>query len=1026
MSADPFDAAFGVGTSNPKAVALDRHNTGGIIDSPFARSQPGYAGANGRYAAFETPEHGLAAHRKLVESYVSRGIDTPAAIAARWAPAGDGKNNPTAYAATIATQMGIKPTDKITPTQIDAFVQAQARAENSGYQARPQLDPNNPFDVAFGGGKTGINGNLGSNPFGATAGPVRPVRVAGDGAAAARAAGTTPSPVGGANNRPGGVAAGGAVPRGGSASNAPGALTRGLRGIEDFSDTLWQLGASGLDAANRLVTASVSGRPLLSEPDSGWLPGGFTARQLVDAGIAANERKYQAGRRAAVASTLTSLVTGQKPEPGFDFARMGGNILATAPVSSVQLLSKIPAVVRAGETVATAAKVGAKAPALARALTTGARVGDAAIQGGTGAALLSSANNDPLQSTGIGAGIGAGVGLVSPLAGKAYAAVAPKLLSALESVGIRTAAPNVRAPAQITPQDLANGLTTGSNTRGLIANTNLPAPVLAHVQELVRQGVPIEQAVREAEAAAIGARPTVPQVTRDFHDQYAVNEAAKLDTPAGRDLTARATENNAAAHNSVGQLVEGYGGLEGASGAAHEATTALANAADASRANVADLYKTADLVAGTPATADVGRLSTVLDDLSFRAPKTPEGRAFVSGLKRDLAQFTRDGRQLTASELEGLRQRINAAFDPSASGEVNTLVAKAKAAVDDAFDTLGNNVGADRAGRALGVGTDVEQRIAQELQAARAGVAMGIKGYTPADVERLTALLERVKTAPINPADAYKAARAAHAEHMGKFDQPGVGDLVRRKANGEFVNDAGKMVGSILSNKDPRAFANIIERLKDAGRTDVIDKLKASVIQNAYEAVTKAGAGDATGNVVLNGKRFLAELDKLGSKKLEALFTPEELGQIASIGRGAMHVNVPVAGAANNSNTSSALLNALMAAQAKAKAAANGGKLNMADLAVHIGTNATGIASGHEIAALMLSGAAGAAKLVAAKRGGATAATALEEAATQAGSPATARAAAAARQKALAAQLRGTRGAAALAAPAGAIVGGRK
>lgn len=112
-------------------VALDGNNTGGIIDSPFARSQPGYQGANGRYAKFDTLDNGVSAHTNLLKSYVERGIDTPAKIAARWAPAGADGNDPVAYAAGIAQRLGIGVNDKITLDQVPAFQQAQAVQENN-------------------------------------------------------------------------------------------------------------------------------------------------------------------------------------------------------------------------------------------------------------------------------------------------------------------------------------------------------------------------------------------------------------------------------------------------------------------------------------------------------------------------------------------------------------------------------------------------------------------------------------------------------------------------------------------------------------------------------------------------------------------------------------------------------------------------------------------------------------------------------------------------------------------------------
>jgi hypothetical protein len=141
-AAGPARMTFKAGGAGPamvpkgqRAVALDGNNPGGINDGDFARRQPGYVGGNGRYAAFATLEDGLNAQRALIRSYVRRGFDTPTAIANRYAPAADGNDN-VAYARNIAKQMGIGVNDRIGAGQIEAFVQAQARQENSRFASR--------------------------------------------------------------------------------------------------------------------------------------------------------------------------------------------------------------------------------------------------------------------------------------------------------------------------------------------------------------------------------------------------------------------------------------------------------------------------------------------------------------------------------------------------------------------------------------------------------------------------------------------------------------------------------------------------------------------------------------------------------------------------------------------------------------------------------------------------------------------------------------------------------------------------
>lgn len=91
---------------------IRNNNPGNIEDGPFARSQPGYVGSDGRFARFESAEHGEQASANLLKSYGKRGFDTPMEIINRWAPPSD--NNPTeAYAQFVAKQLGVGLNDRL-------------------------------------------------------------------------------------------------------------------------------------------------------------------------------------------------------------------------------------------------------------------------------------------------------------------------------------------------------------------------------------------------------------------------------------------------------------------------------------------------------------------------------------------------------------------------------------------------------------------------------------------------------------------------------------------------------------------------------------------------------------------------------------------------------------------------------------------------------------------------------------------------------------------------------------------------
>ena len=118
-------------SSQPRGIR--NNNPGNIEDGSFARSLPGYAGSDGRFAIFDSPDAGAQAKTGLLGSYVRRGFDTPAKIINRWAPPSD--NNPTpAYAAYVARRAGVGVNDRVSPEQIPLIAQAISEFENGNTQ----------------------------------------------------------------------------------------------------------------------------------------------------------------------------------------------------------------------------------------------------------------------------------------------------------------------------------------------------------------------------------------------------------------------------------------------------------------------------------------------------------------------------------------------------------------------------------------------------------------------------------------------------------------------------------------------------------------------------------------------------------------------------------------------------------------------------------------------------------------------------------------------------------------------------
>lgn len=122
---------------------LRNNNPGNIIDGPFAKNLPGYAGTDGKFAKFASLDDGNAAIDRLLQSYGNRGFNTPSAITNRWAPASDG-NNPQAYAQNVARALGVDvnaPLDMNNPQTLSTLRSAITRQENGPVASLPQSQP---------------------------------------------------------------------------------------------------------------------------------------------------------------------------------------------------------------------------------------------------------------------------------------------------------------------------------------------------------------------------------------------------------------------------------------------------------------------------------------------------------------------------------------------------------------------------------------------------------------------------------------------------------------------------------------------------------------------------------------------------------------------------------------------------------------------------------------------------------------------------------------------------------------------
>lgn len=112
------------GGSSGSARGIDNNNPGNL---EFSQSNPweGQTGSDGRFAKFETPEHGIRALGRNLISYQRQGYDTVSDIITRWAPPED-NNDTAAYIKAVCEQIGATPDQKLDVSNPDTLKKLSA------------------------------------------------------------------------------------------------------------------------------------------------------------------------------------------------------------------------------------------------------------------------------------------------------------------------------------------------------------------------------------------------------------------------------------------------------------------------------------------------------------------------------------------------------------------------------------------------------------------------------------------------------------------------------------------------------------------------------------------------------------------------------------------------------------------------------------------------------------------------------------------------------------------------------------
>lgn len=150
----------------PESADLTR-NAGAIKDGPFAKSQPGYQGNDGKgFAVFKSDADAHNAHASLLRTggYKDK---TPAQIVQRYAPPGPENSEASVrnYIGYVSTRAGIDPDKPVPPEKMAAFAAAQREFE-TGKRPPIQFKPyGGAVAKAGGGNNAGVKGgSTGATP----------------------------------------------------------------------------------------------------------------------------------------------------------------------------------------------------------------------------------------------------------------------------------------------------------------------------------------------------------------------------------------------------------------------------------------------------------------------------------------------------------------------------------------------------------------------------------------------------------------------------------------------------------------------------------------------------------------------------------------------------------------------------------------------------------------------------------------------------------------------------------------------
>lgn len=612
---------------------------------------------------------------------------------------------------------------------------------------------------------------------------------------------------------------------------------------------------------------------------------------------------YDQQRQAAQPATLGGLVTGEREAPGFDWARLGGNL--ANPANYVG-----GGAVKGATTVGQLARGGAVAGGVSALLQPvventdnfwGAKAGQAALGAATGA----------IMTPAVAKGAEAAARGVQSLAGAARRVTAtPEGIQIRVNNTFRSQGMN---PAEV-PEVIRNS-------------------VQRQVKEAIETGSRLDPAamVRRAQFEAVGlvddAGPTLGQMTRDpmqFANEKNLS-GVRIRTPQGEGnpLADRFQRQN----QRLSEVFDQVGARDATDRvtAGQSILDALRQADEPVRANVDELYTVArGMTGGRAAEIDRAAFSQAanenLDAGMWGRFVPPEIRGLLNDVTEGKTPFTVDAAEQIDGILSSAQRRAGRGSPEwSAIGVIRNalrdapMAARTQAAAT--AESMAAQAGVDAA-RTVDEGvTDVTARMVnptalpgQPQLAAPGSRAVAHDFEIPLQPPgRAVGPVVPPQAPPIDEGaaarEAFAQARQAARKRFATIEStPALAAALDNDAPDHFVRNY------VLNAdvRDVQAMRRVLENSPDAlaqARAQIADHLK------------RAAFGEnVSGDKAFTNERYLNTLRALGRQKLEVFFSPAEIVRLNLAGKVASDINSIPVGAkygTNTSGTGAALMNLL-------------------------------------------------------------------------------------------------------------------